>query len=164
MPRPRLDPAITQRVVDLIRAGNYIDVAAAASGIHRTTLHRWMRLGRAQTRGHYRKFLIAVERALAESESRDVTLIAKAAVEDWRAAAWRLERRSPKKYGPRVQISVHEALDGMMERLKRGFDEAMYARVLALITADDLTGVDSPDAPATDLLGESSGLAEAPDA
>jgi hypothetical protein len=67
MPRPKLDVALTQRLVDLIRAGNYLEVAATAAGIHRSTLHRWMRLGRGQKRGRYRKFLSAVEKAQAEA-------------------------------------------------------------------------------------------------
>ena len=95
MSRPKLDPAVTQRIVDLIRAGNYLEVAATAAGVHRVTLHRWLRYGRKQARGRYRKFVDAVEKAQAEAESRDVALIAKAAGEDWRAAAWRLERARP---------------------------------------------------------------------
>ena len=31
----KLEPATTQRIVDLIRAGNYLEVAATAAGIHR---------------------------------------------------------------------------------------------------------------------------------
>src|SRR6267143_1594100 len=99
MCRPKLDPATTQRVVDLIRAGNYLEVAATAAGIHRSTLYRWMRHGRDQKRGRYRRFLNQVEKAQAEAESRDVALIAKAASEDWRAAAWRLERKAPRASG-----------------------------------------------------------------
>ena len=99
MGRPKLDPTTTQRVVDLIRAGNYLEVAAMAAGIHRSTLYRWMRHGRDQKRGRYRKFLSQVEKAQAEAESRDVALIAKAAPDDWKATAWRLERKAPRRYG-----------------------------------------------------------------
>jgi hypothetical protein len=56
--------------VDLIRARNYLEVAATAAG----------------KRGRYRKFLNAIEKAQAESESRDVAIIAKAASDDWKAA------------------------------------------------------------------------------
>jgi len=54
MGRPKLDPATMQKIVDLIRAGNYLEVAATAAGIHRSTLHRWMKHGRDQERGRYR--------------------------------------------------------------------------------------------------------------
>lgn len=74
MARPKLEPAVTQRIVDLVRAGNYLEVAATAAGIHRSTLHRWLKLGREQPRGRYRRFLDAVEKALADAEARDVAL------------------------------------------------------------------------------------------
>jgi len=135
--RPKLDHDITQRIVDLIRAGNYLEVAATAAGIHRTTLHRWMRHGRDQVRGRYRKFLTAVEKAQAESESRDVALVAKAASTDWRAAAWRLERKQPRRYGARVQVSVQQELEAVLDRLKKGLDHDTYQKVLELIAAED---------------------------
>jgi predicted site-specific integrase-resolvase len=138
MPRPKLEEAVTQRIVDLIRAGNYLEVAAAAAGIHRTTLHRWMRLGREQKRGRYRRFLNAVEKAQAEAESRGVALIAKAASEDWRAAAWQLERRAPQRYGARVQISVQEELGSALDRLKRGLAPDVYEQVLTLLASDEV--------------------------
>ena len=89
MSRPKLDEVTTQKICDLLRAGNYLDTAATAAGVHKTTLHRWLRLGREQKRGRYKKFVEAVEKAQGEAEARDVALIAKQAPTDWRAAAWR---------------------------------------------------------------------------
>jgi transposase len=137
MGRPKLEPIITQRIVDLIRAGNFLEVAATASGIHKSTLHRWLRHGRKQVRGRYRKFLTAVEKAQAESESRDVALIAKAASEDWRAAAWRLERKVPRRYGARVQLAVQQELDAVLGRLEKGLPTETYEQVLQLMASED---------------------------
>lgn len=137
MPRPKLDPAITHRLVDLIRAGNSLETAATACGIHRTSLHRWLRHGKAQQRGRYFRFFEAIEKAQAEAEARDVALIAKAATEDWKAAAWRLERRFPRKYGPRVQLAVQEELDSVLGRLQKGLAPEAYDRVLQLIVSED---------------------------
>ena len=137
MGRPKIEPALTERIVALIRAGNYLETAATAVGIHRSTLHRWLRYGRDQTRGRYRKFLTHVQRAQAESESRDVALIAKAASDDWRAAAWRLERKAPRRFGPRVQQAVQQELDAVLTRLEKGLSPEVYDRVLQLIAADD---------------------------
>lgn len=136
MGRPKLDPATTQRVVDLIRAGNFLEVAATAAGIHRSTLYRWMRHGRDQQRGRYRKFLSQVEKAQAEAESRDVALIAKAASEDWRAAAWRLERKSPRRYAARVQLAVQQELDAVLGRLEKGLAPEIYEKVLQLMASE----------------------------
>src|SRR6267142_3601228 len=137
MGRPKLDPATTQRIVDLIRAGNYLEVAATAAGIHRSTLYRWLRHGREQKRGRYRMFLSQVEKAQAEAESRDVALIAKAASEDWRAAAWRLERKAPRRYGPKVQLAVQQELDAVLGRLEKGLPSETYEQVLQLMAAED---------------------------
>ncbi len=141
MARPKLDPVVTQRICDLVRAGNYLEVAANAAGIHPTTLHRWLRQGRAQVRGRYRKFVNAVEKAQAEGESRDVALIARAAASDWKAAAWRLERRAPRRYGLRVQVSIQEELDAIFDRLKNGLGADAYGEVLKLLSTDDRAGV-----------------------
>lgn len=107
------------------------EVAATAACIHRTTLHRWLRHGRNQVLGRYRKVLVAVEKAQAESESRDVALIAKPAGTDWKAAAGRLERKQPRRYGPRVAISVQQELDSVLERLKKGLEATVYTQVLS---------------------------------
>ena len=138
MSRPKLDPLLAQRIVDLIRAGNYLEVAATAAGIHRSTLHRWLHHGRDQQRGRFRRFLTSVEKAQAEAESRDVALIAKAAVTDWKAAAWRLERKNPRKYGARVAVSVQQELDSVLDRLKKGLEPTAYEKVLELMSADDV--------------------------
>jgi len=149
MARAKIDPVVTQRIVDLIRAGNYLEVAATAAGVHRTTLHRWMKRGREQERGRYRKFLVAVEKAQAEAESRDVALIAKAAGEDWRAAAWRLERKQPRRYGPRVQVSVQEELNAVIDRLERNLAPEIFEQVLnAIANGSD----DAPEAAQSNTL------------
>jgi transposase-like protein len=132
-----LDKLLTQKICDLIRSGNYLEVAATAAGIHRTTLYRWMRHGRDQKRGRYRKFVNQVEKAQAEAESRDVALIAKAASTDWRAATWRLERKAPRRYGPRVQQAVQQELDAVLGRLEKGLPPDQYWRVLELMAAED---------------------------
>jgi len=144
--RPKLEPTVTQKIVDLVRAGNYLEVAAIAANVHRTTVHRWLRLGREQRRGKYRRFLDAVEKALADAEARDVALIAKAASEDWRAAAWRLERKAPRRYGLRVQSSVQEELEGVLDRLQRGLEPAVFEKVLELMASEE-------DSPPTRLIG-----------
>jgi len=66
-----------------------------------------------------------------------VALIAKAASEDWRAAAWRLERKAPRRYGPRVQLAVQQELDAVLGRLEKGLPPETYEKVLQLIAAED---------------------------
>ena len=86
MARAKLDATIMQKICDLLRAGNFLDVSARAAGVHPTTLPRWLRKGREQKKGKHHRFAEAVEKAIAEADARDVALIAKHATVDWRAA------------------------------------------------------------------------------
>ena len=108
MGRPtKLTPALQQKICEAVRAGNYLQTAAAFAGVHKTTLHRWLRFGAEEQRGQYHEFAQAVEKAQADSEARDVALIAKAAGEGvWQAAAWRLERKFPDRWGRRDRIDA----------------------------------------------------------
>lgn len=100
-------------ICDAVRAGVRPEIAAVYSGVGARTFYRWMSLGRAaDAEPVYVGFVEAIELALAEWEARDVLLIGEAAKEDWRAAAWRLERRLPKLYGKRERHEIANADDG----------------------------------------------------
>lgn len=121
----KLTSEVQHRIVQAIQAGNYMETAAAYAGINKTTLYDWLRRGarekerleknsRARMRkaeAPYVKFSNAVEKALAEAEMRDVMIIGKAAAEQWQAAAWRLERKFPQRWGRRVAIEDAEKRD-----------------------------------------------------
>jgi len=96
MGRPdKLTPEIQKKICDAIRAGNYIETAAAYSGVHKATLYRWLKDGRKANRGKKKEFCDAVDNALAQSEISDVLKMQKLGDEkqDWKSVAWRLERR-----------------------------------------------------------------------
>ncbi len=96
MGRPdKLTQEVHDKIVGAIKAGNYIETAAAFAGISKSTLYKWLREGARAKSGKKKEFSHAVAQALAESEVGDVVLIGRAAKEknDWRAAAWRLEHK-----------------------------------------------------------------------
>lgn len=140
MRKPMLDPVVIQRIIDLVRAGSAVEVAAAAAGVGRDTLRAWLSAGGQQERGEHRAFVDAVVKAKAESESRDVTLVAKAASEDWRAAAWRLERLSGARGGARARLAAEMDFDAALGRLERGLDAETYRKGLALIAGVGVHG------------------------
>lgn len=83
------------------------ETAASYAGINKTTFYAWLRRGARESRGLYHAFSEAVEKAHADSETRDVGLIAKAAADGvWQAAAWRLERKFPDRWGRRDRIDA----------------------------------------------------------
>lgn len=103
---PLLNESLMKEIVDSIRVGNYIEIAAYKAGIDRVTLHKWLKRGRCDKDGIYRELVINIDKAMAESEIRDVSLIAIAAKEDWKASAWRLERRFHERWGRKDRMEV----------------------------------------------------------
>jgi hypothetical protein len=106
----KLTPEVQDRIVAALRAGNYQETAAVYGGISVKTFYEWMVRGESEEEKEqsFREFREAVEKAKAEAEVRDVTLIDKAAKDgSWQAAAWKLERKFPTKWGRvnRTEIS-----------------------------------------------------------
>lgn len=108
MARPtKLNAEVLEKIVTAIKAGSYVETAAAFAGVGKSTLYDWLRKGAAQKNGIYREFSIAIEQALAHADVRDITIIAQAAQKGvWQAAAWRLERKYPDRWGKRTVIQV----------------------------------------------------------
>lgn len=109
----KLTPELQAEMVNIIRGGNYVETACAYVGLNKSTFYDWMKRGareldrvkknpKARVRKDeqiYVEFSNAIKKAEAEAEARDVLTIGKAAETQWQAAAWRLERRLPKKWG-----------------------------------------------------------------
>lgn len=88
------------KIISAIRMGSYIETAAAYAGIHKDTLYRWLKKGARKQGQLYESFSDAVQKAMAESELRDLQNIDKCAMSgNWQASAWRLERKKPKQWG-----------------------------------------------------------------
>ncbi len=107
----KLTPERQERIVELIRAGNYMEIAAQAAGIDVSTLYRWLQRGEKARSGKYRQFRDAVMRARVEAEARAVVVVQKAALDDWRAASWWLERAFPDRWGRRQKLE-HSGPEG----------------------------------------------------
>lgn len=112
----KLNNEIQKQIIDLIRAGNYIETASSCVGVNKSTLYDWLKRGareKQRTDGKsnknedvYVQFSNAVEKAIAEAEARDVLNIQKASQTDWKASAWRLERKFPNKWGRKDHITA----------------------------------------------------------
>jgi transposase len=104
---PKLDARVEKEIVDAVRAGAFLHEAAAAAGISRSTLHRWIQRGE-DPNGEplYRDFRDAVTRARAQAHVAAVAVIRRAMPDDWKAAAFYLERRDPQNWGRRTAHDV----------------------------------------------------------
>ncbi len=119
-----LTPEIQAKICAAISEGNYIETAANFAGINKVTIYDWLKKGAKQGKGKYKDFSNAVGEALAFSEMRDLDRINKAAEKgDWKPAAWKLERRNPKKWG-RVEY-VEEVKVEKTERLSDEDEEIL---------------------------------------
>lgn len=105
--RTKLTPEVQDVIVTALRAGNYAETAAAYAGINETTYYRWLARGEEQPDSIYGQFRQAVKEAQAAGEVRLVSLIDRAAQSGtWQAAAWKLERKYPERWGRTIRTEV----------------------------------------------------------
>ena len=131
----KLTPEIQEKICRALSVGSYMETAAAFVGVHKSTLYEWLKLGAIATKGQYKEFSDAVDRALAQAEVKDLTHISNAAMGEpkfktddkgnkvigldgkpiqigwviqpnWNAAAWKLERRYPKSWGRKSRLDL----------------------------------------------------------
>ena len=109
----KLTPERAQAIALAVSEGHYLQHAAAAAGVARSTVHNWLargRLARERLDGGgepepdeepYLDFLEALEGAEKCAAELGIAPI-RAAMErgDWRAGAWYLERRFPGHWRP----------------------------------------------------------------
>lgn len=96
----KLNEVVKKRLIGALERGAYKEDACHYAGISVATFYRWMDKGEAQEKGEYKQFREAVELAEANSTMISLDTIVKAEQEgDWRAAAWKLERRQPDRWG-----------------------------------------------------------------
>lgn len=116
-----LTPDLQEKIVELIRLGNYAEDAAGASGISRSTFFGWIVRGRAEQerlRAYpntpvradekpFLEFLNAVEKARDEATARNVAIIQREASKGtWQAAAWWLERTRQHTFGRKERVEM----------------------------------------------------------
>lgn len=96
-----------------IRSGLPYRLAAEAAGVSYQTFNEWQqgRFPRGADKELKVAFLDQLTRAKGQSAARLTALISTAATEDWRAAAWLLERRFPQDYAK--DASLYERLDAL---------------------------------------------------
>lgn len=127
--KPKLTQEIINKVTSALLVGNYFETAMASAGFHKDTGYDWLKQGAKNPKSIYGTFSDAVRKAEADSEARDVMVIEMAAhgskavydengnkvraeiVRDPKMAAWRLERKHPKRWG-RTDRHEHSGRDG----------------------------------------------------
>lgn len=110
----KFNPQLLKRLYDAIEMGMTYEHAAKYAGISDETLRQW----RA---GHFPSYVTEEEKQefferfdLAEGQSvmNKMATITAHSAEDWKAAAWMLERRHPDAYGRVIQTVEHSNREG----------------------------------------------------
>ncbi len=165
----KLTKETAERILSFVRLGSYVETAAAAAGISKQTFYDWLkqaaalraRIERAKANGepaqeltaHERRLMAfpdAVEKAAAEGELGDIATIKQASSNNWQAAAWRLERKSPDRWGRRDTVRQEVSgpggdpvkaevvtIPGGMERVNHAYREKIKRELLAEMQKTD---------------------------
>ena len=98
--KSKLTPEVQEKIVQVIRAGNYAVVAAAYAGISEKTFYEWLQKGEAAPESTYGKLRQSIKKAEADSEAEAVAQIKLAARDpkNWVAGMTWLERRYQKRW------------------------------------------------------------------
>lgn len=147
--RPKLTPEIQKSVVKILAHCGRVEDACVTAGISISTFYQWKAQGQKQSRGAYRDFLEALERAEVQRRLTREAKILKAGEKDWRAIAWMMERTEPKRYAPRVLVHVEQELTDAVARLKEAFredPEALERALHAIASPDSGAGTGVPEA------------------
>lgn len=141
MGRPTiLNQELINKLCGYISRGNYLETAANACNIDDSTIRKWRIKGQTlldgdsvtdidqETADLYITFVTAIKKARAESESRDLEIISRAAERSWQAAAWKLERTIPDRYGQktRTDVTIKEPLMITTRRIERKEKDAVH--------------------------------------
>lgn len=114
--------------------------AAIKVGIAESTFHNRMALGEGDDADDAdRLFSERVRKAQVDGKLMDLGTVSKAAMGgDWRAAAWRLERKFPNEFGPRIRIHVEAEVGQMIQKLKEEFanEPALLERALSCLAGE----------------------------
>lgn len=133
---PTLNDELIETIAQAIRVGSYVETAVALAGVSKDSFYRWLRQAENDDANEMTvKLSDAVKKALAESEKRDLDVIDRAAQQgEWTAAAWRLERKFPNKWGRQSKVQLeHTGMDGGPIEVQSMTEDEMETRIEKLL-------------------------------
>ena len=124
---------VAEAILKRIELGTPPSVAAQACGVAPGTFKGW--------RDARPDFAEAVACARAEFESQSVTGITLAAADDWRAAAWNLERQIHARYALKIKAVREEEAGCLLKAAERVLSREDLLRLIEAIAAQDREGL-----------------------
>lgn len=139
----KLTPEVAEAVLKSLRAGNYRETAACSANLDPKTLRRWEKRG-MKGEEPFKSFVAQMHKAEADAEGMAVAAISRAGLRDWRALAWRLEKKDPKRWGSRLRIELDNELEAFLDVLKKNLAPDVFEQI-ARVAAAAATGDQVPD-------------------
>ena len=132
--KTKLTDAIEKTICDAVAVGLTYESAGEYAGVSRRTVRYWMEWGEQKPHSRYAAFLHAVQQANARARINLLAKIQKAAGDEWRAAAWILERRFADEFGTAMKVT-HDVSDDLLKRMSElGLTHADIARDPAAVS------------------------------
>lgn len=100
----KLTPAVKEKLISAIAAGNYFGPSCTYAGIDLSTFEKWMRRGRQEGSGQYFQFLCDVQEAEAQAEIRIVATWQQQIPQNFAAARDFLARRHPERWANKERL------------------------------------------------------------
>ena len=142
-----LTPVAVAEMARMVRLGVPVPVAATATGAGRRPVHWAAKARKDRTEGreggweegqsNELYYLEAIEQAQAAFEADMVACIQAAAVHDWRAAAWALERRASQRWHLQSRLEV-TAKDGGKVEISTMSNEKLLSLARGLLPAENI--------------------------
>lgn len=127
--KAELDPALLDKIVTLISVGVSKTDAAQACGIRRQTIRNYELRGAAGEEP-FATWIVELSKAQMNTKVYVLTLLQKAAKNDWKAGAWLLEKLHPKEFGKRVELEHSGKVEQKHDLSKLTREELMTLRNL----------------------------------
>lgn len=129
-----LTPETRARVLSYAKRGVSVRLIAEAAGVPVDTLNGWLYRSRHTDSAQLAGFAAEFDRARGVGAIEAVDVVREAAVdgEDWRAAAWFLERTRSEEFGAKLHLETarEQVTDAIIERLRGRLDQDTYTRVM----------------------------------
>jgi hypothetical protein len=142
---PKLSQDIIRELCNYIRMGSYVETAALACGLTRETFYQYLKQGNKDIdAGSYltlsAMLVRELHKAVAHSELRDLKRLDDAAADDWRAVAWRLERRHSRNWSQKSALKLETEKPGFSD------SESLHQQMAQLISQHEKEVLDGqPD-------------------
>jgi hypothetical protein len=117
-----LTPDVLERIAELLLEGHHKETVADYLGINRSTWWRWEQLGEQHPDSVYSDFCNITRAAVAGAEISMIRGI-RSGRRGWEAEAWMAERRFPRRWGKRLDITIRREAERLAAELGCTADE-----------------------------------------